>query len=190
MLIIGASRTGETSTLLNLIKEQNDIDKMYFYAKDFSKTKYECLIKKRENAGTKHLNDPKAFIECFSTMDVFYLNIDDCNPSRKRKNLIVFDEIIAGIMSNKTVQVIIKELFIRCRKLNISLVFITQSYFFVPKDFSSNSTNHLIMKINNKRGGFQNIATNHSADIDYKDFMKTYRECRKEQYSFLTITSK
>ena len=133
MLIIGASRTGETSTLLNLIKEQNDIDKMYFYAKDFSKTKYECLIKKRENAGTKHLKDPKAFIECFSTMDVFYLNIDDCNPSRKRKNLIVFDEIIAGIMSNKTVQVIIKELFIRCRKLNISLVFITQSYFLFQK---------------------------------------------------------
>ena len=160
MLII-ASRTGETSTLLNLIKEQNDIGKMYFYAKDLSKTKYECLIKKRENAGIKHLNDPKAFIECFSMMDVFYLNIDDYNPSRKRKILIVFDEIIAGIMSNETVQVIIKELFIRCKKLNISFVFITQSYFFVPKDFRLNSTNYLVMKINNKRG-FQNIATNHS----------------------------
>ena len=160
MLII-ASRTGETSTLLNLMMEQNDIDKMYFYAKDLSKTKYECLIKKRENAGIKHLNDPKAFIECFSTMDVFYLNIDDYNPSRKRKILVVFDEIIAGIMSNEMFQVIIKELFITCKKLNISFVFITQSYFFVPKDFRLNSTNYLVMKINNKRG-FQNIATNHS----------------------------
>ena len=79
-------------------------------------------------------------------------------------------------------QAIIKELFIRCRKSNISLVFITQSYFSVPKD----STHYLIMKINNKRE-LQNIAINHSADIDYKDFMKIYRECTKEPYNVLTI---
>ena len=78
-------------------------------------------------------------------MDDVYQNIDDYNPSRKRKILIVFDDMIADIMSNKKFQAIIKELFIRCRKLNISLVFITQSYFCVPKDVRLNSTHYLIM---------------------------------------------
>ena len=91
-----------------------------------------------------------------------------------------------GIIINKKFQAMIKELFIRCRKLNISLVFITQSYFSVPKDVRLNSTHYLIMKINNKRE-LQNIAINHSADIDYQDFMKIYRECTREPYSFLTI---
>ena len=77
-------------------------------------------------------------------------------------------------------------MFIRCRKLNISLVFITQSYFSVPKNVRLNLTHHLITKINNKRD-LQNISINHSADIDYKDFVKIYRECTKEPYSFLTI---
>ena len=77
-------------------------------------------------------------------------------------------------------------MFIRYRKLNISLVFITQSYFSVPKNVRLNLTHHLIMKINNKRD-LQNISINHSADIDYKDFVKIYRECTKEPYSFLTI---
>ena len=102
------------------------------------------------------------------------------------KKLIVFNDMIADIMSNKKFHVIIKELFIRCRKLNISLVFITQSYFSVPEDGRLNSIYYLIMKINNKKE-IQNIAINHSADIDYKDFMKIYRECTKEPYSFLTI---
>ena len=103
-------------------------------------------------------------------MDDVYKNIDDYNPSRKRKILIVFDGMIADIMTNKRFQSIIKELIIRCRKLNISLVFMTQSYFSVPQDVRLNSTHYLIMKINNKRE-LQNIAINHSADIDYKDFM-------------------
>ena len=89
-------------------------------------------------------------------------------------------------MTNRRFQVIIKELFIRCRKLNISLFFTTQSYFSVPKDIRLNSTHYLIMKINNKRQ-LQNIAINHSADIDYIDFVEIYRECTKEPYSFLTI---
>ena len=89
-------------------------------------------------------------------------------------------------MINKKVQSIIKELLIRCRKINISLVFITQSYFSVRKDVRLNSTHYLFMKINNKKE-LQNIAINHSADIDFKDFMKIYRECTKEPYSFLTI---
>ena len=120
------------------------------------------MIKNCETAGIKHLNDSKAFTECSNTMNDVYENIDNYNP--KRKILIVFD-MIADIMTNKKFQSIIKELFIRCRKLNISLVFITQSYFSVPKDVRLNSTHYLIMKINNKRE-LQNIATNHSADIN------------------------
>ena len=94
--------------------------------------------------------------------------------------------MIADIITNKKFESIIKELFIRCRKLNISLVFITQYYFFVLKDVRLNSTHYLIMKINN-RIELKNIATNHSADIDYKEFIKNYGECIKEPYNFLTI---
>ena len=151
ILIIGGSGSGETSTLLDLVKEQDAIAKIYLYAKDLSKPKYEFLIKKRKNAGIKHLNDPDAFIECSNTMDNDYESIDDYNPSRKRKISIVFDDMIADIMSKKIFHTVIKELFIRCRKLNISLAFITQSYFFVPKDARLNSTHYWIMKINNKR---------------------------------------
>ena len=103
------------------------------YAKDVSEPKYQFLIKKRENAGIKKLNDPSAFIECSNTIDDVYNNIDDYHPKRKRKMLIVFDDMIVDIMTNKPFQAIINKLFIRCRKLNISLVFITQSYFSLPK---------------------------------------------------------
>ena len=185
-MIAGGSGSGKTNTLLNSINEQDDIDKIYLYAKDLSKPKYEYLIKKRENARINHLNDSNAFMDCVNTMDDVYENINDYKPSRKRKILIIFDDMIADIMNNIKFQAIIKELFIRCRKLNISLVFITQSYFSVPKDVRLNSTHYLIMKINNKRE-LQNIAINHSADIDYKDFMKIYRECTKEPFNFLTI---
>ena len=119
-------------------------------------------------------------------IDDVYENINDYNPSRKIKILIVFDDMIADIMSNKKFQAMIKELFSRCNKLNISLVFITQYYFSVQKDVRLNSTHYLIMKINNRKE-LQNIAINHSADIDYKDFMKIYRECTKEPFNFLTI---
>ena len=139
--------------------------------KILSEPKYEFLIKNREDAGTKHLNDSYAFIECSHAMDDVYKNIDDYNPSTKRNILIVFEDLIADIMTNKQFQAIIKELFIRCRKLNISLVFITQSCFSVPKDVRLNSTHYLIMKIKNKRE-LQSIAINYSADIVYKDFVK------------------
>ena len=156
------------------------------YAKDLSEPKYKYLIKNRKNAGIKHVNDGNAFIEYSNTMDDVYKNIDDYNPNRRRKILTVLDDMIADIMTNKKFQAIIKELFIRCKKINISLVFITQSYFSVPKDVRLNSTHYFIMKIDNKRE-LQNIATNHSADIDHKDFIKIYRECTKEPYNFLTI---
>ena len=152
------------------------------YARHLSETKYEYLIKKREDVGIKHVNNSNAFTECSNNMDDVCEKIDDCNLSRRRKILIVFDDMIADIMTNKKFQVTIKELFIRCRKLNISLAFITQSYFSVPKDVRLNSTHYLIMKINNKRE-LQNIAINHSVDIDYNDFMKIYRECTKEPHN-------
>ena len=116
--------------------------------------------------GIKHVNNSNAFIECLNTMDDIYENIYDYNPGRKRKNLIVFDDMIADIMTNKTFQAITKELFIRCRKLNITLVFITQSYFSVPKDVRINSRHYLTIKINN-RNELQNIAINYSADINF-----------------------
>ena len=119
-------------------------------------------------------------------MDNVYENIDDYNPYKKRKILIVFDGMIADIMSNKILQTIIKDLFIRSRKLNIALVCTTQPYFSVLKDARLNSTHYLIMKINNRKE-IQNIAINHSADIDYNAFMMIYRECTKELYYFLTI---
>ena len=125
ILIIFGSGSGKTNALLHLIKEQDDIDKIYLYAKDLSEPKYEFLIKKCEDAGTKHFSDPNAFIECSNTMDDVFENIDDYNPNRKRKILIVLDDMIADIMTNKKFQAIIKVLFIKCRKLNISLVFIT-----------------------------------------------------------------
>ena len=149
------------------------------YAKDLEERKYQFLIKKRENPGIINLDDPNAFIEYSNTMDDVYNNIDDYNSNRKRKVLIVFHDMIADIMTNKKYQATIKELFIRCRKLNISLIFITQSYFSVSKEVRLNSTHYLIFKVNNRRE-LQNIAFNHSADIDYKDFLEIYRNCTKE----------
>ena len=101
ILIIGGSGSGKTNTLLNLINEQKDIDKIYLYAKDLSEFNYEYLIKNRENAGIKHVNDSNAFIEYSNTMDDVYKNIDDYNPNRRRKILIIFDDMIADILTNK-----------------------------------------------------------------------------------------
>ena len=125
-------------------------------------------------------------MKCSNRIDDVYQNIDDYNPSKKRKVLIVFHGMIADIMRNKKFQVIIKELFVSCRKLNISLLFITQSYFSVRKDVRLNSTHFLITKINNRKE-LQNIAINHSADFDYKDFVRIYRQYTRKPYSFLTI---
>ena len=127
ILIIDSSGSRKTNALLHLINQQVDIDKIYLYAKNLSEPKYKFLIKKHENAGIKHLNDPNAFLECSNTMDDVYQNIDDYNPNRKKNFFIVFDDIIADIMTNKKFQTIIKELSIKCRKLNIALAFITQS---------------------------------------------------------------
>ena len=184
ILIIGSSGSGKTNTLLNLINNQPDIDKIYLYAKDPYEKKYQYLINKREEVGLDHFNDPKTFIKYSNEMQDVYKNIEDYNPIKKRKVLIVFDDMIADMINNKKLNPIVTELFIRGIKLNISIVFITQSYFKVPKDVKLNSTHFFIMKILNKRE-LQQIALNHSSDIDFKDFMEIYKECTKEPYSFL-----
>ena len=106
MLIIGPSGSGKTNTLLHLIKNLNKttpIDKIYLYAKDLSEPKYEFLINNRKNAGIKHFNNPAAFIEYSNDMDDVFTNTDDYNKKRKRKVLIVFDDMIADIMSSKKI---------------------------------------------------------------------------------------
>ena len=132
---IAGSGSGKTTSLFNLINQQSDIDKIYLYAKDRYKAKYQFLIKKREDVGTKHFNDSKAFIEYSNDMDNIYKNIEEYNRNKKHKILIVFDDMIANMLNNKKLNPIVTELFIRGRKLNISLVFITQSYFAVPKKY-------------------------------------------------------
>ena len=115
-----------------------------------------------------------------------YKNIDEYNPDKENKILIVFDDMIADMIHNKKLNSIVTELFIRGRKLNISLVFITQSYFKVPKDVRLNTTHFPISKCPNKRE-LQQIAINHSSDINTKDFENIYKKCTAEQYSFLAI---
>ena len=162
---------------MNLINNQPDIDKIYLYAKDPYEKKYQHLINKRENVGLNHFNDPKAFVEYSNDMQDVYKNIDDYNPIKKRKVSIVFDDMVADMINNNKLNPIVTELFIRGRKLNIS-------YFKVPKDVRLNSTHFFIMKIPNKRE-LQQIALNHSSDIDFKDFMNIYKKYTKEPYSFL-----
>ena len=188
MLIIGPPGSGRTNTLLHLIKNLHPIDKIYLYAKDLSEPKYEFLINKREQAGIKNLNDPDAFIEYSNDMDDVLDDINNYNKNRDKKVLIVFDDMIADIMSSKKFRAIIKELFIRCRKLNISIVFITQSYFRTPKDARLNSMHYVIMKIQTRKE-LQNIAQENSGDIDFKDFLKTYKDYTSEPYSCMIINT-
>ena len=186
-MIIGQSGSGKINYLLNSIQKGNNIiDKIYLYAKELEEPKYRLLIKKRKLAGIKNLKDKNAFIEYSNNMDDIYDDINDYNKERKRKVLIVFDDMISHVMSNKKAQQVLKELFIRCRKLNVRLCFLTQSYFSVSKDVGLNSTHYVIFKLNNKRE-LQNIAINHSADIDYKDFGKIYRDCTKDPIVFLLL---
>ena len=151
MLIIGPSGSGKTNTLLHLINNLHPIDEVYLYAKDIHEPKYEYLINKREQAGIKNLNDPKAFIEYLDDMDDVLDDNNDYNKNRDKKVLIVFDDMIADIEYNKNFKKIIKELFYRARKINVSIVFITQSYFRALKDARLNSTHYILMKIGNKK---------------------------------------
>ena len=161
--------------MLNLIENQPDFNKIYLYAKDPYQAKYQYLINKRETVGINHFNDPKAFIEYSNGMHDVYKDINEYNPDKEIKILIVFDDMIAHMIHNKKLNAIVTELFIRGRKLNISLVFITESYFKVPKDVRLNTSHFFIAKIPNKRE-LQQIARNHSSDINTKDFTNIYRE--------------
>ena len=111
--------------MLNLKNNEPNIPKIYLYAEDPYEAKYQLLINKRESIGSKYLNDLKDFTEYSNDMDDIYKNIEEYNPDKKRKLLIVFDDMIADMLSNKKLNPILTELFIRGRKLNISLVFIT-----------------------------------------------------------------
>ena len=111
---------------MNLIENQPGIDKIYLYAKDPYEAKYQYLINKRERVGINYFNDPKAFIEYSNDMHDVYKNIDDYNPDKEKKILIVFDDMIADMIHNKKLNSIVTELLVRGRKLNIYLVFITQ----------------------------------------------------------------
>ena len=184
ILIIGGSGSGKANELLNLINNQPDVDKIYLYAKDPYEKKYQYLINKGEKVGINHFNDPKAFMEYSNDTQDVYKNIEDYNPIKKRKVLIIFDDMIADMINNNKLNPIVTELFIRGRKLNISIVFIRQSYFTVPKDVQLNPTHFFIMKIPNK-SELQQIALNHSSDIDFKDFMNIYKKSTKEPYPFL-----
>ena len=169
---------------MNLTNNQPDIDKIYLYVKDPYEAKYQYLINKREKVGLDHFNDSRAFMKYSNDMQDVYKKIEDYNPGKKRKILIVFDDMIADMINNKKLNPVVTESFIRGRKLNVSIVFITQSHFKVPKDVRLNSTHFFIMKIPNKRE-LQQISLNHSSDIDFKDFMKIYKKCTAESYSFL-----
>ena len=136
---------------LNLIENQPDTEKIYLYAKDPYEAKYQYLNNKREGVGINHFKDSKAFIEYSNDMLDTYKNIDEYILDKENKILIVFDNMIADMIHNKKLNSIVTELFIRGRKLNISLVFITQSYFKVPKDFRLNTSHFFIPKIPNKR---------------------------------------
>ena len=164
---------------MNLINDQSDIDKIYLYAKDPYERKYQYLTNKSEKVGLNHFNDPKAFMEYSNDLQDVYKNIEDYNPIKKRKILIVFDYMIADMINDNKLNPVVTKLFIRGRKLNISIFFITQSYFKVPKDVRLNSTHFIIMKTPNKRE-LQQIALNHSSDINFKDFTNIYKKCTAE----------
>ena len=189
MLIIGPSGSGKTNTLLHLINNLHPIDKIYLYAKDIHEPKYEYLINKREQAGIKNLNDPQAFIEYSDDMNDVLDDINNYNKNRDKKVLQVFDGMIADIEYNKNFKQIIKELFYRARKINISIVCITQSYFRALKDAILNSTHYILMKIGNKKE-LKIIAEEKSGHLEYIDFLKMYNYCTEEPYSFLLIDTR
>ena len=143
----GGLGSGKTNASLNLINNQPNIEKIYMHAKDPFETKYQFLINKRESTGLKHFNDPKASIEYSNDMHDVYKNIEECNINKERKILIVFDDKIADVINNKELNSIVTELVNRDRKLNISLVFITQLYFKAPKGNRLNISHSFITKL-------------------------------------------
>ena len=189
MLIIGPLGSGKINTLLHLIYNLHPIDKIYLYAKDIGEDKYKYLTNIREQVELKNLNDSTAFIEYSNYMNDVLDDINKYNKNRDKKVLIVFDDMIADIEYNKNFKRIIKELLYRARKINVSIVFITQSYFRALKDARLNSTHYILMKISNKKE-LKRIAEEKSGHLDYKDFLKIYNYCTRESYSFMMIDAR
>ena len=175
-LIAEGSGSGKTNALFNLINYEPDIDQIYLHAKDPYEEKNQFLIIKWDSKSLKHFNNSKVFVEYLNDMDNIYKNIVDYNQNKKRKILIVFDDIITDMHSNERLDKTVTELSIRGRKLSISLVFNTQAYLKVPNDVRLSTTHFFIMKIPNKREPEQ-VAYNHSSDIDFKDFMNLCKIC-------------
>ena len=165
------------------------LDKIYLYAKDTDEKKQQYLINKREQAGIKNLNDRHPFIEYSNDMNDVLDDINNYNKNRDKKVLIILDDMIGDIMRSEKFKAIVKELFIRCRKLYISIVFITKSYFRTPKDARLNSTQYVLMKIGNKKE-LKSIAEQNSSHLDFKDFLKIYNYCTKEPYSFMMVDTR
>ena len=166
ILMIGGSESEKSNAVLNLINSQPDINKMYLYVKGPCEAKYQYLINKREKVGLKHHNDPKTFIEYSNELQDVYKNIEEYNRGKKRKVLIVFDDIIADMINNKKLNPIVTELSMRARQLHISTAFITPSYLSAKRCYTKFYT-FFIMKIPSKIA-LQQIALNHSSDIDFK----------------------
>ena len=181
ILIVGGSGSGKTNALMNLLDHQLDIDKIYLYVKDPFEDKYQYLIRKREDVGQKYLSDPEAFVEWSKDIEDVYPNIDDYNPGKQRKITVVFDDMITDKLPPR-----VTELFIRGRKLGISVIFITQSYFRVPKDIRLNCTHYFLMGIPNKKE-LQQISYNHAVELDFRDFKKLYSRCVQNVHDFMVI---
>ena len=182
ILIVVGSGSSKTNLLLNLIKYQRpDIDKIYLYVKDPFESKYQSLINGREKVGIEKIKNPKALTDYSQTFDDVYENLEHYNPTKKKRVLIVFDDMIADMEFNKKLSSKVTELILRGRKPNISLVFISQSYFEVLKTIRLNATHYFVIKTLNKRE-LQQIASNHSSDIGFKNFMKLYKDYTKESY--------
>ena len=186
ILIDRGSGFEKTNALLNLINHQPDIDKMYLYAKDQYEVKRQLFINKEDSTSLMYLNDSKAFIEYLSNMDDIYKNIAEYKPNKKWKILIIFHDMIADMLSKKKLNTIVTELFIKGRKLNISLVFMTQSYFAVPKNIRLNSIHYFVIKILNK-GELPQLHLIIWSDMDFQDFINLYKKCTSKPYSFLVI---
>ena len=152
ILIIGVSGSGKNNTFLKVEKLQRpDFDKIDLFVKDPFESNYQLLINERETLGIKKSKNPKRMIEYSQTIDDGYENLEDYNPTKKTKELIAFDDMIADMEANKSFIPIVTELFLRGRMFNLSLVFISQSYFKEAKTIRLNATHNFIMKIPNKR---------------------------------------
>ena len=151
--------------------------------KDQFESTYQLLINWWEKVGTKKLKNPKAFIVYSQAIDDVYENLGDYNPRKKRRVVTVFDDIIADIESNKKSNPIVSEIVFKRKNLNIPFIFISKSYFKMPKIIILNATHYFIMKITNK-SELEQIASNHLSDIDFKDFMKLFKDYTKELYSW------